>query len=110
MKFLDSFPDYLKISKESAEISPEQAIKLRNRSKEIINQFLIDKTLYQKVEELLTKHTLTFNEYEKKIWSAARKMRNKIIHGDKVEQPNQETLNLLSKIIYFILKKEIFHN
>ncbi len=57
---------------------------------------------------LLEKHNLALSEFEKQIYRKARKKRHDIVHGNMLVEVSREEYNIVSKIIYLILKEEFF--
>ncbi len=62
----------------------------------------------KQLEALLGEYSLNFSEEEKEIYKKARNKRHDIIHGNKITKVSREEYNIISKIIYLVLKEEFF--
>ncbi|KKN09840.1 hypothetical protein LCGC14_1042630 [marine sediment metagenome] len=60
------------------------------------------------LERLLEEYSLNFSEEEKEIYKKARNKRHDIVHGNKMVKVSRKEYNIISKIIYLILKEEFF--
>ena len=100
----------LKEKSQSPELISQHAKKcqkIQDRLIQLINEKFNAPSQSVILHELLTKYDLNFSEKEKEIWKTARKKRNDIVHGNKRIEITKEEYNIISKIIYFVLKKEI---
>ncbi|GAG32909.1 unnamed protein product, partial [marine sediment metagenome] len=62
----------------------------------------------KQLEVFLEEYSLNFSEEEKEIYKKARSKRHDIIHGNKMIKVSREEYNIISKIIYLVLKEEFF--
>ncbi len=100
----------LKKKKSSPEVisqHAEKCQKIQDRLIQLINEKFNSPSQSVILHELLAKYDLNFSKKEKGIWKTARRKRNDIVHGKKRIEITKEEYNLISKIIYFVLKKEI---
>ncbi len=93
--------DLLNKKKERYEIIQRRIIQLIN---EKFNEISINKRL----KTLLQDCNINLSPKEWKIYTEARNKRNGIIHGRESYQVSNEEYNIISKIIYFVLKKKMF--
>ena len=100
----------LKEERQSEDIISKHAKKcqkIQDRLIQLVNEKFNAPSQSIILTELLTTYGLNFSEKEKEIWKTARRKRNDIVHGNKKIEITKEEYNLISKIIYFVLKKEI---
>ena len=64
-------------------------------------------SLNDQLTRLLENYNLDLSEEEFKIFKSARQKRNDIIHGKKKVNPTNEEYNIISKIIYFLLRNAL---
>lgn len=59
------------------------------------------------MQALLKKYGIELTENENLIFRKALQKRNEIIHGKKVTEPTKQEYNILSKIIYFVIRNAL---
>lgn len=106
-------PKYYEIKKKEIDgiITGEEKEKLceelrlkKNQVKSEIYRTPMNKQL----DLLLDNYKLSLSDEEKDLYKFARQKRNDIIHGNEIAVVSREEYNIVSKIIYLILKEEFF--
>ena len=81
---------------------------IQQRLNELIGSNFNQPSIKKRLDTLFEIYNLKFSENEERLYKTARKKRNRIIHGSEVIEISKEEYNILSKVVYFILKKELF--
>lgn len=97
------------ISTEEFEIKKTKYKEAEDRLLQLIEMFN-QKSLIHNLENMMTIYELHLSKFEWETYRKARQKRNKIIHGNLESIPTQDELNILSKIIFFVLKKSLEDN
>lgn len=104
----------LKESLKNKEITKEQLKtkkiiyeKAQSRLISLINSVFNQPSLTFRLEKIIEKYDIKLSEKERKSFERARNKRNDIIHGVKNIDLAKEEYNIISKIIYFVLKKAL---
>ncbi len=93
--------DLLKKKKERYEMIQKRIIQL-------INEKFNETSINKRVKKLLEDCNIKLSTKEWEIYKEARKKRNGIIHGRESYEVSNEEYNVISKIIYFVLKDKMF--
>ena len=83
-------------------------LKIQRRLEHFAKEMLNNSSIYVKLEKLMEEKKIKLSDIEEKSYSSARDKRNDAIHGRKAFRVSKDEYNIISKIIYFILKEEIF--
>jgi len=75
---------------------------------DLINSKFNEYSLGLRLEKTLDKYNLNLSDEELGIYKNAREKRNAIIHGKKNPEISRSEFNIISKIIYLIMKTELF--
>ena len=70
---------------------------------------LNEPSLIEELNAILNKYKLTLTNKERSLFKKARQTRNSIIHGKKIQQVTKEEYNIVSKIIYLVIKHSILN-
>ena len=81
---------------------------IKDRMVDLINSKFNQHSLGLKLAKTLNKYDLNLSDEEWINYNNAREKRNNIIHGKKKPEILRGEFNIISKIIYFVLKKELF--
>ncbi len=76
---------------------------------DLINLQFNQHSIGLRLEKTLDKYDLNLSDEEQGIYKNARDKRNAIIHGKKNPEISRRDFNIISKIIYLILKTELFN-
>ncbi len=85
-----------------------RSLKIQERLIQLIGSTFNQPPLRKRLDKLLEVKIVKLSNFEIKLYKSAREKRNDVIHGNKAIEISKDEYNVLSKIIYFILKEEIF--
>ena len=80
---------------------------IQKRLIQLINSNFNQPSINDQLKAILKKYGLELTEKEYQFFWEARKKRNDIIHGTDVVKPTKQEYNILSKIIYFIIRNAL---
>ncbi len=120
----DYFNDFIPYKKEELDRSVEVGILkgddykkkmgryniIHKRLIQLINSNLNQISLNDQVSAIMKKYDLELNKRESEIFKKARQKRNDIVHGNKELKPTKEEYNVISKIIYFLIRNALINN
>jgi hypothetical protein len=81
---------------------------IKERMVDLITSKFNQHSVGLKLERTLDKYDLNLSDEEWSNYKNAREKRNNIIHGKKNPEILRGEFNIISKIIYFVLRKELF--
>ena len=81
---------------------------IKDRIIDLITSKFNEHSLGLKLEKTLEKYDLNLSDEEQSKYKNAREKRNDIIHGRKNPEILRGEFNIISKIVYFVLRKELF--
>jgi len=99
-----------KIKDNDYEIKKNRYELIHKRIIQLIESNFNQPSINDQMRAVLEKYRLELTEKENSIFKDARQRRNKIIHGKKIVKPTNEEYNILSKIIYFIIRNALIEN
>lgn len=80
---------------------------IHKRLIQLINSNFNQPSINDQLQALVSKYELDLSEKEKKFFRKARQKRNDIIHGKESVKPTKQEYNILSKIIYFVIRNAL---
>lgn len=83
-------------------------LKIQERLIQLMDSLFNQPPLRKRLDKLLEAKKVKLSNFERKLYKSARDKRNDVIHGNKAVKISKDEYNVVSKIIYFILKEEIF--
>ncbi|MBA7666967.1 hypothetical protein ES703_75052 [subsurface metagenome] len=83
---------------------------IQERLIQLINSNFNQPSINDQLQALLKKYKIELTERESEIFKKTRQKRNDIIHGKKAVKPTKQEYNILSKIIYFIIRYALIDN
>ncbi len=109
-EFCSTFVENMKNVSEIAlsEEEDNRNLKIQERLIQLIGSTFNQPPLKKRLDNLLEDKKVKLSNFEIEIYKSAREKRNDVIHGNKAIEISKDEYNVLSKIIYFILKEEIF--
>jgi len=94
------------ITKEEYEHKKQRNHEITSRLVDLLNMFN-QRSLNEKLNGVLDKYDIELSADDWSNYRSARKLRNDIVHGRKQRKPKDEEYNILSKIIYLVLRNAI---
>lgn len=96
-----------KVSVENFQNQMKRYKLIQKRLNKLIDSSFNQPSLNDQLTSLLENYNLELSDEEFNIFKSARKKRNEIIHGKKKVKPTNEEYNIISKIIYFLLRNAL---
>ncbi|MHA1376455.1 MAG: hypothetical protein ACTSR7_19425 [Promethearchaeota archaeon] len=100
----------IKEKKNSNEVFKEKLSRyelMQKRLIQLVNSNFNQPSLNDQLDILLISYNLELSEIEKGNFKSARQKRNAIIHGKQRVKPTKEEYNIVSKIIYFLIRNAL---
>ncbi len=109
-EFCSTFVENMRKVSEIAlsEEEDKRNLKIQERLIQLIGSTFNQPPLRKRLDKLLEDKKVKLSNFEIEMYKSAREKRNDVIHGNKAIEISKDEYNVLSKIIYFILKEEIF--
>ncbi|HEC38736.1 hypothetical protein LCGC14_1333390 [marine sediment metagenome] len=107
---LKRFVEARKMQVKDHDLKIERYKIIHKRLIQLINSNFNQISLNEQMKALLKKYDLELNEEELKIFKKARQKRNDIVHGKKGVKPTKEEYNIVSKIIYFLVRNTLIES